>query len=174
MNDGEILEFTEKIQLSNDCMISVGERKIPNHLIIEAPLGRKYGVIDIFIDYPDFCLLCEVKPDKYEKVEKRLQKQIPNYLKAILDAKENPNSKSRLIYLIRNAIAKKDTYLVCITNDRSFPHDLRCFLKEFNSDGRIMTGWIDYSIIERILNRYGYSKKGMSSHIWVTKHENEE
>lgn len=169
MSDDEILEFISKIRPPDDCEISLNGQKSIEQVIIEAPLGKKYGVVDVFISCPDLCLLCEVKPDKYEKVEKRLRKQIPNYLKAIRDAKKDCSSKSELVSRVRKEIASKIVYLVCVTDDHEFPEGLKRLFEEKKREFSTATCWAAYSFLRLTLDKHGYSLKGNVPHIWVMK-----
>jgi len=169
MSNDETLELIRRIRPPDDCEIALSNQQSIEQVIIEAPLGKKYGVVDVFISCPDLCLLCEVKPSKYEKVEKRLRKQIPNYLKAIRDAKKDCSCKSELVSQVRKEIASKTVCLVCVTDDHDLPEGLKRLFEEMKMEFSTATCWAPYSFLQLVLERHGYSIKGNTPNTWAMK-----
>jgi hypothetical protein len=174
MTPEDICDFIEAIQLTDGTKLLATRSKCSmpffSEMYVEAPLGKKYGTVDILCANDEMCLLCEVKPRGYRFIKDRLDPQIGRYAEAIADTRTN--FRSELVKEVRGLMSDRKVYLISVTDDDKPPSDLIDCLNIASSRGSCSVGWAPYSIFRLILERHRFKFKGRSAHIWA-KHSRE-
>lgn len=138
------------------------------NIFIEAPLGKNTGNPDILYLFKTFCIFCEVKTAPYEKgdVRERMEKQIPNYLKFLEEPKTKRDKPKPLVKKIIEKVEDKERYLICMSDDTSFPKALKDLINKQGAD-KHKIGWLSYRYFKDIAEKNGYNIKGEPPHIWM-------
>ncbi len=150
-----------------------GKSKLKN-IFIEPSLPNESGTPDIFFEFEDFNLLCEVKPRSFrESLRKNQSKN--NYLNQIKryhDYIERPEYLRNLPLVKRISDSMKNkTILIIITDDKDFPKELDEIIAENKWDFKSV-GWLPYNILKQIAKNHNYEIKGKEPHIWIEKNSN--
>lgn len=153
------------IELKDGGRIPLEKKDQLQQIFVEAPLGRRFGVIDLLLTYNDFSIMCEIKPDSYDKVSDRLDAQLPRYL-ASIDHGASAR-QTRLVRRVHDAISKKKTFLITVTKDSSFPPRLKEFYRRLQHTDAASLGWASYTHLSSVLEREGFVIEGTSPHIWA-------
>ncbi len=168
MRDADFVDMVRSVQLTDGKPIDFDPEQKFEEAFIEAPLGGQYGCVDLLFDHPQFCMMCEVKPNAYEDpgIRKRLEDQLHRYLEA---SHTPPNGTLMpLVERVMTKVLRKRTFLISMTGDERFPNGLREFLRSLDSQDDPHLGWISYSFLREVLSREGYEIEGTPPHIWIS------
>lgn len=169
MTDKDIRDFVDAIELVDGTkMLTTGSRNpVPffSKIFVEAPLGQKYGTVDIFCANDGMCLLCEVKTQGYRSIKNRLNPQIERYAKAIAD--QQTDFRSGLVQEVKGLLRGRKVYLISVTDDDKPPSDLIERLNQASLLGSCSVGWAPYRFFKEVLGRHGFEIKGRAPHMWA-------
>lgn len=173
-SDDSWIQALKRTVLTNGQPLRFCEGEKLEKIIDEAPLGKKFGTVDLLIATDRKVILIEVKPWEFLKndTENRLRKQIGNYSAVIDDIRKNEPSQikrsrpSNIVRIVHELIGNpsNEVFLIIVTSDMECPMELSALFG--NGNGTFKGGWLSYGHFHTMLAEMGYRVDGKRSHLY--------
>ena len=172
-SDDSWIQALKRTILTNGQQLRFHEGDKLEKIIDEAPLGKKFGTVDLLIATDRKVILIEVKPWKFLKndTENRLRKQIGNYSAVIDDIRKNEPSQikrsrpSNIVRIVHDLIAILRTSLPNHCNLRyGMPNGVVRIVRQWYWN--LQRGWLSYGHFHTMLAEMGYRVDGKRSHLY--------